>query len=175
MHPSQIVPEKLLRDCRVTRTRRSGEGRPKAERTMAGRTVIRWETAVVIEHIPSGIVAEANERRSQSENFQEAVFRLRVKLALEVRATIQSGETPSVLWESRSRGGHVSVNPEHSDFPALLAEAMGFLDACAMDVKVAAERLAVSTSQLVKFLKLAPPALSSVNERRKALGLRPLL
>ena len=35
-------------------------------------------------------MAEANERRSQAENHRQAVFRLRVKLAIEVRRPIES-------------------------------------------------------------------------------------
>ncbi len=165
-HPACLEPEKLLRGCRVTRTRRSGPG---------GQNRNKVETAVVIEHLASGIVAEANERRSQDENFQEAVFRLRLKLAVDVRRPAREGETPSALWRSRTpRGGRVAVNPGHADFPALLAEAMAFLEAASLDVKEAAERLGCSASQLTKFLKLEPRALGAVNAHRKGLGLRPL-
>ena len=57
--------------------RRSGPG---------GQHRNKVSTAVVITHRPTGVRAEANERRSQAENHREAVRRLRVRLAVEVRS-----------------------------------------------------------------------------------------
>ncbi|MFN5707736.1 MAG: peptide chain release factor family protein, partial [Planctomycetota bacterium] len=58
-HPASLPEEKLLADCDVVRTRRGGPG---------GQHRNKVETAVVITHRPSGVSAEANERRSQAEN-----------------------------------------------------------------------------------------------------------
>jgi hypothetical protein len=66
------------------------------------------------------------------------------------------------------------VNPEHDDFPALLAEALDVSSARNDDPKDAAVLLGCSTTQLIKFLKLAPRALAFVNERRRAAGRHPL-
>ena len=43
------------------------------------------ETAVILTHKPTGLTAEASERRTQGENRRQALFRLRLRLALEVR------------------------------------------------------------------------------------------
>ena len=77
-HPSALEPQSLLRDCSERRTRRSGPG---------GQHRNKVETAVVLRHEPTGIDAEGNERRSQAENRQVALFRLRVRLAVEFRET----------------------------------------------------------------------------------------
>ena len=47
----------------------------------------------------------------------------------------------------------LSINPEHDDFPALLAEALDVVVAAEYDLSAAASTLGVSTSQLVKFLE----------------------
>jgi hypothetical protein len=164
-HPAAIDPAQLLRACDVKRTRRSGPG---------GQNRNKVETAVVLRHLPTGIEAEANERRSQSENLNKAVFRLRVSLALSVR-TEQDGRIPSPLWQGRCRGGRLAINPEHDDFPAILAEALDALELQSMDVKAAAEALGCSPSQLTKLLKAEPRALAQVNAHRLETGLSALL
>ena len=62
------------------------------------------------------------------------------------------------------------VNPDHDDFPALLAEALDVLHASSFDPKIAAQALACSPSQLIKLVKEAPRALSWINEERRQNG-----
>ena len=163
-HYAAIEREALLADCDVRRTRRSGPG---------GQHRNKVESAVVITHRPTGVQAEANERRSQHENHSRAVFRLRVKLALAVRSpVVASSATPR--WSARCRDGRLSINPEHDDFPALLAEALDHLADADGDIGRAAERLAISKSQFVKLLSLEPAALVQVNAERTERGLRRL-
>ena len=123
---------------------------------------------------PTGVRAEANERRSQSENRAVALFRLRVQLALNVRGAREPNEAPSRLWQSRIVGGRIGVSPSHDDFPTLLAEALDVLAACQFEPKRAGETLGCSGSQLVKFLKHEPRALLQVNAARSHGGLHPL-
>jgi hypothetical protein len=162
MHPAAVQESELLKACETRRQRRSGPG---------GQHRNKVETAVVIIHTPTGIKAEANERRSQEENRQQAIFRLRINLALAVRQPrALSGYVPSPLWQSRCRAGKIAVNPAHADFPALLAEAMDVVHAADMDVKLAAESLCCSTSQLLKFLQREPEAFAQLNSHRRAAG-----
>src|SRR5437868_5926084 len=114
-HPADDSTERLLADCDVRRTRRSGPG---------GQNRNKVETAVVLRHRPSGIVAEASERRSQAENLRRAVFRLRLNLALSVRRRTEPGTPPSPAWQARCRVGRIVVGPDHEDFPSILAEAL---------------------------------------------------
>jgi hypothetical protein len=159
-HPAALEPDRLLADCEVRFTRRSGPG---------GQNRNKVETAAILTHRPTGLVAEANERRSQGENRKVALRRLRVLLALEVRGEGQVGG-PSDLWRSRCQGGRVVVSPEHDDFPALLAEALDVVAALDFDVKEAAGALRCSTSQLVRFLKDEPRALAMINDARRERG-----
>ena len=164
-HPAAIDPARLLADCDLTRTRRSGPG---------GQHRNKVETAVVIRHRPSGIEASASEERSQEKNRRQAVRRLRIKLALELRSASDAAGEPSPLWRGRCRDGRLHVNPEHDDFPALLAEALDAIARCDGDVAAAAPGLGVTASQLVKLLGKEPAALTKINRDRAARGLAPL-
>ena len=164
-HPAAMPPDRLLADCEVRFSRRSGPG---------GQNRNKVETAAILTHRPTGLAAEANERRSQGENRAVALMRLRVNLALGVRSEPDPRGGPSDRWRSRLKGGKVVVSPPHEDFPALLAEALDALAASDFDAKAAAEALGCSASQLVKLLKLEPRASKMLNARRAERGLRPL-
>ena len=162
-HPAQLPVVRLLAECQIQRTRGSGPG---------GQHRNKVETAVVVEHLPSGLRGEASERRSQQQNRQQAILRLRIKLALQLRH--EPDPQPSELWRQRARGGRISVSAEHDDFPALLAESLDGIHASTYVIAVAASRLGVSVSQLVKLLKVVPVALANVNRERQSLGQSPL-
>ena len=166
-HPASLSAEKLLAACDTRRLRRSGPG---------GQHRNKVETAVVLTHRPTGISAQASERRSQSANQRRALFRLRIELALHVRRPLDSTEQghPSGRWQTRIRGGRISVNTGHEDFPALVAEALDILDAAEFDFSAAAHQLQVTSSQLGKFLKLEPAVWQLVSAERQKRGLRPL-
>ena len=158
MHPAALPDDLLLATCELRRGRGSGPG---------GQHKNKVSTEVTLTHRPTGLVAQAGERRSGAENHKVAVLRLRLVLALEVRAPWAA---PSELWRSRCRDGHVAVNPAHRDFPAMLAEALDALEAGGHDPRVAGERLGCSASQLIKLVKEHAPAFSAWNRRRAALG-----
>jgi hypothetical protein len=159
-HPARFPIEQLLADCEFRRTKRSGPG---------GQHRNKVETAVIVEHLSTGVRAEANETRSQDSNRQNAIHRLRVRLALEVRTSPAPELTQ--LWQSRTAKGKLAVNAEHEDFPALLSEALDTLAELDFDLPAAAARLNITSSQLVKFLKIEPAALALINRERQSRGL----
>ena len=163
VHPAALSSAQLLAACDVRRTRRSGPG---------GQHRNKVETAVVITHQPTGVKGQASQRRSQSQNLSAAVFRLRVNLALAVRTQHGLEGVPSNGWLCRVVGGRIAIRLQHDDFPTLLAEALDVLAACDLDVQRSAAALRCTPSQLTKFLKLEPRALSQINARRRELGLR---
>ena len=162
IHPASLSDELLLKECSERRTRRSGPG---------GQHRNKVETAVVLRHEPTGVEAEANERRSQSENRREALFRLRIRLALTVRVERPDELGPSELWQTRCRNGRVSINPKHEDFPAIIAEAIDTLVANDFEVPNASATLGCTASQLVKLLKDEPKAFELLNHERVRRGL----
>lgn len=166
-HPAGLSDANLLEQCTIRRVRRSGPG---------GQNRNKVETGIQLVHKPTGLVAEASERRSQAQNRSVAIRRLRLLLAVEVR-TLSSGrqlQEPSPLWRSRCTGGKLRINPEHEDFPVLLAEALDVLAAHDWEARSAAADLGCSTTQLVRFLANEPRALQTLNARRAASGLHPL-
>ena len=156
-HPAALAPALLLRACDVRRSRAGGPG---------GQNRNKVETAIHLLHRPTGVAAGATKRRSQAENQRVALFRLRVQLALDVRGDFGRGPAPSDLWRSRLHGGRVAINPEHQDFPALLAEALDALAARHFDPAPAAAFLGCTASQLLRLLKHEPRALVYVNQQR---------
>jgi hypothetical protein len=163
MHPAALTAAELLRQTRETHTRRSGPGGQHRNKT---------QTAVVLVHLPTGIDAEAAERRSQAENRRVALRRLRDRLALEHRLPATPG--PSPRWASRARGGRLAISVDHDDFPALVAEALDQLAAHGMRMAPTAERLGVTATQLANLFRKDATAWTALNRRRAAVGAPPL-
>ncbi len=161
-HPAAFPIQRLQDESDIKRTRASGPG---------GQHRNKVETAIVITHRPTGVVGQASESRSQERNRQAAWQRLKLNLALAVR--VQRTEI-SPLWLARRSGKRIEVNPEHPDFPALLAETLDQIHIHDYDVASAAQSLGVSTSQLVKLVKKVPAAWQAVNQERESLGLHRL-
>lgn len=184
-HPACLSDEALLAQCRVGRGRSGGPG---------GQNRNKVETLIELHHEGTGVEAHAGERRSQSENKRVALRRLRLALAVEVRVPVPLGEIGSVMWRSRRAAapkdaqagsppknrwtaggsGVIAINPDHHDFPALLAEALDVLHAAGWDPKAASLRLECSASQLVKLVREHPPAMLMMNQQRAGLGLSAL-
>ncbi len=162
IHPASLDNETLLKNCEVTRTRRGGPG---------GQHRNKVETAVVVVHNSSGVSGQASELRSQADNLQMAVRRLKVNLAIAVRTPVDSARIPSSLWQERSHGQRIRVSTEHADFPAILAEALDFLDGCECGVPEASRLLGVTSSQLLRLVRSEPAAWTWLNRRRADLGL----
>lgn len=162
-HPSMLPEAEFLRQCSFDTGRVSGPG---------GQHRNRVETAVFILHVPTGIDTQATERRSQIQNRTRAIFRLRLKLAIKCRTLVsRDRHEPSELWRRRRQGEKLPINPEHEDYPALLAEAMDVIVARRYDVAGAAGALGVTMSQLTRLIRHERHAFALINGGREAIGL----
>lgn len=166
-HPASLAEDALLAQCTLTRGKSQGPG---------GQHRNKVETKVTLRHEPTGIEAHAGERRSQEQNKGVALFRLRLELATHVRCPVPLGEIRTPLWLSRvSAAGRIACNPEHADFPTMLALAMDVISAAGWDVSKAAPRLTCTPSQLIKMVKGHAAAVAVVNQARAEVGLKRLL
>lgn len=165
MHPARLPEEVLLKSCTLTTGRSGGPG---------GQHRNKVATMVRIQHDPTGIACSAGERRRQFENRRNAIHRLRVRLAIQVRSPGSPPSQPSRLWSQRRQGRSIPVNPRHQDYPALLSEALDVVCARSFDVARAAGALDVSMSQLARLIRHDKHAFGMVNEGRVSRHLPPL-
>jgi protein subunit release factor A len=174
MHPSCLPLEKLEQQCRWSFSRASGPG---------GQHRNKVETAATIEHLASGIRASASEERSQQRNRQVAMHRLRCALAVEYRETtpqaglsaggVASSSGGSELWRTYCLSGRIRISETNEHFPSLLAELIGAVLADGLDLSKTAERLGTTSTQLVKFFSIYPPALVRINQGLVEQGFSP--
>lgn len=127
----------------------------------------------MITHLPTGITAQAGEKRSQHANLIVALNRLRINLAINLRSDpLPKG--PDELWRSRVKNRRINVSPTHPDFPVLLHLALDLVADKDNDLAAAADGLEISTSQLIKLLKANPQVFNHVQQIRKSRNLHPL-
>ncbi len=163
MHPATLSEDELMSGVSLTFGRTSGPG---------GQHRNRKATACIMTHDATGVAGEASERRRQSENRRMALTRLRRCLAVEVRTKVDSNSfSPSELMTSRKKGDQLPINPKHWDYPSLLAEALDLVWAFDMDLRSAAEKLGVSSSQLIRLISHDKQALAWLNRQREERGL----
>ncbi|HCT43853.1 MAG TPA: peptide chain release factor-like protein, partial [Phycisphaerales bacterium] len=117
-----------MKQCTLTRGRASGPG---------GQHRNKVETHITLVHNPTGVEAQAGERRLAKENQRVALKRLRLCLATQVRVEVPQGEIRSELWKSRCRNRKIVCSTKHADFPSLLAEALDVIDPCGYDTRKA--------------------------------------
>ena len=104
-----------------------------------------------------------------------ALKRLHRGLAVELRSTVNRDRPGiSALWKSRRQGDKMSVNPDHRDYPALLAEALDLVVARRFDLAGAAGILGITMSQLSRLIRHDKAAFAAVNQGRVQAGLAPL-
>ncbi len=150
----------LLAECRCETFRASGPGGQKRNKT---------SSAVRLTHEPSGISAIANESRSQAQNRRAALRRLRHRLVLELR------ESVDVAGFALPAGfGGLAVSRRADDYLPTMGVVLDVLAAARWSVSGAAALLGASTSKLVAVLQGDEKLLAKVNEMRVGAGLKPL-
>jgi hypothetical protein len=157
-HPTCLPIDVLLKDCDLDFYRGSGPG---------GQHRNKVETGVRITHRPSGVVASAGERRSQSENRREAIQRLRIRLAIELRSETADSADIVTAWISKGKIRIAESNPE---WPAFLTQLLDSLAVNSWDPKRVAEPLQTTPSQILRILKQEPQAWARFTQLRQSLS-----
>lgn len=156
----------LLAQCRFERFRVSGPG---------GQHRNRRDTAVRLVHTPSGVRGQASERRSQGQNRQTALARLRRAIALEIRRPVSlDAYHPPPALERILPGARQRIGPRHRDFWAgaqLLLDLFEAFDASLAD---SAAAIGCSTNQLARLIGSEAQLLRAANELRERRGLGPI-
>lgn len=159
----------LERQCEVDRYRASGPGGQHRNKT---------ESAIRLRHRATGVIAHADERRSQAENRVRAVHRMREHLAFEVREPVDLATfTPSAALATLVGGGTARLGEKTRQTPAFLVGFAALLDvfeACGAEVAATAVQLGLTTGACSKLLLVDERTARAVNQLRAKRGLRPL-
>ena len=132
-----LSDEDLLAACIVRRGGASGPGGQHANKNATG---------VTLTHQSTGVVSQHHVHRDGRRNLQEALQRLRLRLALEIRGQAES----HWLDDFRNGAGRLKVSAHNPRFHLVIACCFDTLAETEYDVRSAAETLACSVSQLVK-------------------------
>ncbi|KAL3653212.1 hypothetical protein CASFOL_002893 [Castilleja foliolosa] len=141
------------------------------------------ETAVRIKHLPTGIIAQAAEDRSQHKNRAAALVRLRSLLALKVRNTVDLDtyvppqELVQILpAKSTIRGSDKGsqIGPNNPKFALGMQALLDLLFVVDGSVSDAAKKLGLSTGALSRLILSDDSLRMAVNEFRATKGLKPL-
>ena len=160
-----VSDAELVAECDLHTYRASGPGGQKRNKT---------ESAVRILHRPSGISVVATESRSQHENRQRALQRLRTALALRLRRPVAGDAVPAAVQACIDRDGRLRVGRRDRRYLAAAAAVLDLLTASEGSLAAAAKRLQITTGNLSSFITADDDLMAAANRLRAGAGLRPL-
>lgn len=153
---TNLTDSERLSQCAVDTYRASGPGGQKRNKT---------SSAVRLRHLPTGVIVIAEESRSQHENKAKALKRLYRALFLELR------DPPP---EAVALDGPLHLSPKDPRFWPTAGLVLDVLNAAAAQVSTAAERLGVTTANLIAFLQSDPKLWQEANRLRAVFGQKAL-
>lgn len=162
----------LLHQCEVDTYRASGPGGQKRNKT---------SSAVRLRHLPSGLIVIAEESRSQHENRQRALRRLRQALYLKVRDPLPSNALAPDgaanlhgMGKALSSGGRLELGRKDVRFWPAVGVVLDVLLASEAKVSDASQALGISTANLIQFLRTDPKVWEQANILRAQFAQKPL-
>jgi hypothetical protein len=156
----------LIAQCEVDRYRASGPGGQHRNKT---------ESAVRLRHKLTGISAIGEDSRSQAENKQHAVRRLRAAIALGVREPAPLVPSPRLVAFAAGGTAPLGVRTRLTgEYWSAIAELLDLLVAGELEIGATAKRLGITTGALSKLLLHDDQVARVVNDLRRARGMRPL-
>ncbi|TVR12514.1 MAG: peptide chain release factor-like protein [Planctomycetota bacterium] len=150
----------LLAACEIHRGMSSGPGGQHANRT---------HSAVRLLHCASGVQAQCQDHRQQQRNQQEALRRLRLRLALR-----QRGVSREAWLQPFRQGRRLQVAPGNARYHLVVAVLFDALDQAQGHLATAAQALQCSSSQLVKVLSCDKEVMHAAQELVARHGAHPL-
>ncbi|KAM5562803.1 hypothetical protein ABKV19_017813 [Rosa sericea] len=170
----ESTDQELMSQCEMGTFKTSGPG---------GQHRNKRESAVRLKHLPTGIIAQASEDRSQHMNRASALSRLRTLIALKVRNTVDlDGYSPprellQILPKSSSiRTSDIGnqIGPNNPKFVYGMQALLDLLYAVDGSVSEAAKFLGLSTGALSRLILSDDSLRLAVNELRASKDMKPL-
>ncbi len=164
----------LLAQCDVNIYKSSGPG---------GQHRNKVSSAIRLRHRPTGITAQGCDNRSQHANKRDALKRLRVKIACQVRRPVDPKQPPPEVTAScvfTPKGAEVAakkrlrVGRRDKRFWAVGQFLLDLLDACGGRLSEAAGAMEISTSNLTSVIKQDRHLYAAAQEIRKRHDLGPM-
>ncbi|XP_024932542.3 uncharacterized protein LOC107424283 isoform X3 [Ziziphus jujuba] len=173
----ELTDQELMSQCQLETFKASGPG---------GQHRNKRESAVRLKHLPTGLIAQAVEDRSQHMNRASALDRLRTILALKVRNTVDldAYSPPRELLQilpakSTIRGSDVGpqIGPKNRKFILGMQALLDLIFAVEGSISDAAKFLGycrLSTGALSRLILSDDSLRMAVNELRASKGMKPL-
>lgn len=163
----ELDDRQLLAQCEVHTYRAGGPGGQKRNKT---------DSAVRLHHGPTGLIVTATESRSQHENKARAVRRLRQAIALEIRRPVDLAAFRRPAWyeDILRPNGRLDLSPKSPAFLHVVRLVLDVIDACRGSVADAAEKLGITTGNLVHFIQADARLWEQANRLRARHGCKPL-
>ncbi|KAK4570606.1 hypothetical protein RGQ29_029465 [Quercus rubra] len=169
----EMTEQELMRECEMDTFKASGPG---------GQHRNKRESAVRVKHIPTGLIAQAVEDRSQHMNRASALARLRTLLALHVRNTVDIhtySPPPELLTilplksTLRSSSSGPQIGPNNPKFLLGMQALLDLILAVDGSVSEAAKYVGLSTGALSRLILSHDSLRMAVNQLRasKQLGI----
>ncbi len=154
-----LSDEKLLSQCAVDRYRASGPGGQKRNVT---------DSAVRLRHLPSGLMAQANNSRSQHENRARALRRLRRTIAINARAPAPGPDAPPSpeLAPLRAVGRAGTLGRRDARYLPAVAALLDLLVSYEGRLAPAAAAAGIGSARAVRLLARDPAVLVAANADR---------
>lgn len=154
----ELTDEALLRHCRQECYRASGPGGQHRNTT---------DSAVRLTVLDGSVTASSADHRSQHRNRAEALRRLRLALAIELRVQMGSQNTPAeFLWK-----GSWQLGRKDRRYAAFIAHLLDVIAHHDWVIGHSAKALDISTGKLIRVLSKDPHAWNTVNHARAKRGL----
>ncbi|XP_048335602.2 uncharacterized protein LOC107424283 isoform X2 [Ziziphus jujuba] len=166
----ELTDQELMSQCQLETFKASGPG---------GQHRNKRESAVRLKHLPTGLIAQAVEDRSQHMNRASALDRLRTILALKVRNTVDldAYSPPRELLQilpakSTIRGSDVGpqIGPKNRKFILGMQALLDLIFAVEGSISDAAKFLGLSTGALSRLILSDDSLRMAVNELRASKG-----